>query len=100
MVENEIAFVYLGESSAGMHAPQMLDNLMTRSRENILTNMKQLASLTLSISMSLYPRANLDAVGEGFVATCSDDEALKLIEDSAMMVGHIVDMLPVDMSLR
>jgi hypothetical protein len=100
MVENEIAFVYLGESSAGMHAPQMLDNLMTRSRENILTNMKQLASLTLSISMSLYPRANLDAAGEGFVATCSDDEALKLIEDSAMMVGHIVDMLPVDMSLR
>jgi hypothetical protein len=78
----------------------MLDNLMTRSRENILTNMKQLASLTLSISMSLYPRANLDVAGEGFVATCSDDEALKLIEDSAMMVGHIVDMLPVDMSLR
>jgi hypothetical protein len=99
MVENAIAFIYLGESSTGMHAPQMLDNLMTRSRENIFTNMKQLASLTLGISTSLYPRANLDAAGEGFIATCSDDETLKLIEDSAMMVGHIVDVLPIDMSL-
>jgi hypothetical protein len=37
--------------------------------------------------------------GEGFIMTCSDEEALKLIEDSAVMVGHIVDMHPVDMSL-
>jgi hypothetical protein len=41
----------------------------------------------------------LDAVGEGFVVTYSDEEALKLIEDSAVMAGHIVDMLPVDISL-
>jgi hypothetical protein len=41
----------------------------------------------------------LDAAGEGFVVTYSDEEALKLIEDSAVMVGHIVDMLPVDISL-
>jgi hypothetical protein len=41
----------------------------------------------------------LDAVGEGFAATCSDEEALKLIEDSAVMMGHITDMLGVDMSL-
>jgi hypothetical protein len=41
----------------------------------------------------------LDAVGEGFVVTCSDDEALKLVEDSAVMVGQIIDMLGVDMSL-
>jgi hypothetical protein len=31
--------------------------------------------------------------------TCSDEEALKLIEDSAVMVRHIVDMLGVDMPL-
>jgi hypothetical protein len=37
--------------------------------------------------------------GEGFVATCSDEEALKLIEDSVVMVGQVVDMLGVDMSL-
>jgi hypothetical protein len=38
--------------------------------------------------------------GEGFTATCSDEEALKLIEDSAATVGQIVDILGVDMSLR
>jgi hypothetical protein len=41
----------------------------------------------------------LDAAGEGFVVTYSDEEALKLIEDSAVMAGHIVDMLSVDISL-
>jgi hypothetical protein len=41
----------------------------------------------------------MDAASEGFTVTCSDNEALKLIEESAVTVGHIVDMLPVDMSL-
>jgi hypothetical protein len=40
----------------------------------------------------------LDAAGEGFIATCSDEEVLKLVEDSAVTAGHIVDMLGVDMS--
>jgi hypothetical protein len=40
----------------------------------------------------------LDAAGKGFAAPYSDDEALKLVEDSTMMTEHIVDMLPVDMS--
>jgi hypothetical protein len=56
-------------------------------------------SLTLRILKSLYPRANLDTTGEGFAVTCSDEEALKLVEDSAMTAGHVVDMLGVDMSL-
>jgi hypothetical protein len=99
MVENSIAFFYLGESSTGMRAPQMLDNLLSRSREIILTNMKQSASLTLGILTSIYTRANLDTLGEGFAVTCSDEEALMLIKDSAVMVGHIMDMLLVDMSL-
>jgi hypothetical protein len=98
IVGNAIAFFYLGESTDS-HAPQMLDNLPTRSWEIILTNMKQSVSLTLRVLKSLYSRASLEAVGEGFAATCSDEEALKLIEDSAMMAGHIIDMLPVDMSL-
>jgi hypothetical protein len=71
----------------------MLDSLPTRSQEIIFANMKQSASLTLRILKSLYPCADLDVVGEGFVATCSDNEALKLIEDSTMMAGRIVDML-------
>jgi hypothetical protein len=38
-------------------------------------------------------------VGEDFAVTCSNEEALKLIEDSAVMVGQIIDMLGVCMSL-
>jgi hypothetical protein len=81
--------------------PQMLDNLSTRSREIILilTNMRQSTSLTLRILKSQYPRANMDLAGEGFAVTCNDEEALKLVEDSAMMVGLVIDMLGVDMSL-
>jgi hypothetical protein len=42
----------------------MLDILPTKSRDIILTNMKQSESLTLGILRSLYPRADLDAAGE------------------------------------
>jgi hypothetical protein len=31
--------------------------------------------------------------------TYNDEEALKLIKDSVAMAGHIMDMLPVDMSI-
>jgi hypothetical protein len=41
----------------------------------------------------------LDAVGDGIAVTCSDEEALKLIEDSAVTAVHIMDMLLIDMSL-
>jgi hypothetical protein len=61
--------------------------------------MRQSASLTLGILKSLYPRANLDAVGGGFAATCRDEEALKLVEDSIVMAGQIVDMIGINMSL-
>jgi hypothetical protein len=52
----------------------------------------------VGILKSLYPRADLDAAGEDFVATCSNEEALKLVEDSAMIASQIVDMLGVDIS--
>jgi hypothetical protein len=87
-VENATSFFYPGEASTSSRAPQMLDNLPTRSREITLANMKQSVSLTLGILKSLYPLANLDAAGEGFVATCSDDDTLKLVVDSAVMVEH------------
>jgi hypothetical protein len=61
--------------------------------------MRQLVSLTLEILKSLYSRADLDTMGEGFAVTCSDEEAIKLVEDSAVTVGHVIDMLGVDMSL-
>jgi hypothetical protein len=99
MVENVITFFYPGKSSTGMHAPQMLDILLTRSWEIIVTNMKQSASLTLGILKSLYPWVDLDTAGEGFTVTCNDEKTMKLIEDSAMIAGHIIDMPLVDMSL-
>jgi hypothetical protein len=42
-------------------------------------------SLALRIQKSLYPHADLDAAGDGFAATCNDKEALKLVEDFAVM---------------
>jgi hypothetical protein len=77
----------------------MLDSLPMMSQEIILANMRQSASLTIGILKSLYPRADLDVAGEGFMVTCSDEEALKLVEDSAMMVGQVVDMLGVDITI-
>jgi uncharacterized protein Smg (DUF494 family) len=77
----------------------MLDSLPTRSQEIILANMKQSASLPLRIFVCLYPRADMDVAGEGFMVTCGDEEALKFVEDSAMIAEHIMDMLGVDMSL-
>jgi hypothetical protein len=65
----------------------------------ILANMRQSVSLTLGILKFLYHRADLDVVGEGFAATCCDEEALKLVEDFAKTAGQVVDMLGVDMSL-
>jgi hypothetical protein len=56
-------------------------------------------SLTLGILKSLYPRADLDTAGEGFAATCTDKEALKLVEDNAVIAGQVINMLGVDMSL-
>jgi hypothetical protein len=99
MVNNVVAFFYPGDSSFDAHAPQMLDCLLSRSQEIILANMRQSVSLTLGILNSLYPRADLDAAGEGFAVTCSDEEALKLVEDSAKTTSQVVDMLAIDMSL-
>jgi hypothetical protein len=74
----------------------MLDSLPTRSQEIILANMRQSASLTLEILRSLYPRADLDTAGEGFMMTCNDEEALKLVEDSTVAAGQVIDIIGVD----
>jgi hypothetical protein len=93
-----MSFFYPKDSPIAAQAPQLLDALPTRCREVILTNMKQAVNLTLGILKSLYPRADLDTAGEDFAVTCTDEEALKLVEDSAMMDDRILDMVLVDMS--
>jgi hypothetical protein len=94
-----IAFFYPGESSSDTRASQMLDSISNQSREIILANMWQSVSLTLGILKSLYPQADLDTAGEDLVVTCIDEEALKLVEDSAVTAGQVINMLGVDMSL-
>jgi hypothetical protein len=54
--------------------------------------------LTLGILKSLYPRADLDMTGTGFVASYIDEEASKFMEDSTVMVDRIIEMLLIDMS--
>jgi hypothetical protein len=70
-----------------------------RITAQIEVDMRQSVSLTLVILKSLYPRADLDAAGEGFASTCSNEEALKLVKDSAKRASQVVDMLGIDMSL-
>jgi hypothetical protein len=41
----------------------------------------------------------MDAAGKGFTATCSDEEAMKLVEDSAVTARQVIDILGVDMTL-
>jgi hypothetical protein len=41
----------------------------------------------------------MDAASEGFAVTCSDEEALKLVEDSTVTARQVVDMIAIDMSL-
>jgi hypothetical protein len=72
--------------------------MQTRSQEVILANMKQSATLTLGILKSLYLLANLDAMGEAFAVTYTNEEALKLVEGSTMMADRIIEMLSIDMS--
>jgi hypothetical protein len=98
MVENVVAFLYPSDPSTVARAPQLLDGPPNRSCEVVLINMKKSASLTLMILKSLYPRADLDAVGQGFVSSYIEEEASKLVEDSGVTAECILDMLPVDMS--
>jgi hypothetical protein len=37
-------------------------------------------------------------MSKGSVATCTEEEATKLVEDSIVTASQIVEMLPVDMS--
>jgi hypothetical protein len=60
--------------------------------------MRKVVSLSLGVLKSLYPRADMDVVGEGFAASYTEDEANQLVEDSTVMVSRVMEMLPVDMS--
>jgi hypothetical protein len=98
MVENVVSFFYPNDSSSAAQAPQFLDGLLSRSWEVILANMKQSTRLTLGILKTLYPKADLDAAGEGFAMACTNEDARKLMEYSTLTASRILEMLLVDMS--
>jgi hypothetical protein len=52
------------------------------------------SSLTLTILKSLYPRADLEAAGEGFAATFSDEEVKKLVKSFQDTATKIIEMIP------
>jgi hypothetical protein len=79
-------------------APVLLDILSTHSQEIIISNMRKMSSLTLGILKSLYPWTDMDMVGEGFMATYTEEEANQHVEDSIETVPRVIEMLPVNMS--
>jgi hypothetical protein len=77
--ENIVEYFCPKHSNAKQPAPELMDALSTRSREIIQKNMLKASSLTLAILKSLYPRADLEAAGEGFATTSSDEEGKALV---------------------
>jgi hypothetical protein len=80
-----MAYFYPQDSDMASRAPELLDMLLTWSWEVITSNMVKASGLTIGILKSLYPKANLDVAGEGFVATCKEDEATDLVQSFVEM---------------
>jgi hypothetical protein len=72
--------------------------LPTQPREVIICNMRNVSWLTLGILTSMYLKAEIGAVGEGFAATCSEDEAYNLVQSFLETVTRMIEMIPIDMS--
>jgi hypothetical protein len=98
MVKKVVSFFYPKDPSSDARTPQLINVLPNRCQDANLVNMKQAVSLILSILKSLYPRADLDVAGDGFAVTCTGEESLKLMKDSAFTADRIIDMVHIDMS--
>jgi hypothetical protein len=59
--------------------------------------MRKTSNLTLGIFQSLYCQVNLDAAGEGFGATCTKEEAEKLVKNFIETATRVVEMISIDM---
>jgi hypothetical protein len=98
MAKNVIAYFYPQDSDSVIQATELLDMLPTRSHEVIISNMRKASSLTPGILMSFYPRANLDAVGEGFAASCAIEEVGDLVQSFIEIATQVIEMIPVSTS--
>jgi hypothetical protein len=72
--------------------------LPTRSPEVIISNMRKASRLILWILRSLYPRAELDTAGEGFAASCTEEEVSDLGQSFVETMTQVIEMIPVEMS--
>jgi hypothetical protein len=59
--------------------------------------MRKVSSLILRILKSIYPRADLDATGEGFAASCTEEEASDLVQSFVETATQVIEIIPVDM---
>jgi hypothetical protein len=96
MFDNAIAFFYPGESTPKHVPPRQPANSVSGDYSRQYEAIGESNSWDFEVPI---PQADLDMAGEDFAVTCSNEEALKLIKDSAVMVGQIIDMLGVCMSL-
>jgi hypothetical protein len=55
--------------------------------------MQKASSLTLGIVKSLYPKPDLGVAGEGFAATCTEEQATTLLKSFLEMATRIVEMV-------
>jgi hypothetical protein len=98
MAENAVAYSYPHDPNSVARAPVLLDMLPTQSREINISNNRKASGLTLRILNYLYPQADLDAMGEGFMATCTEEESGKLVKGFIETTTRVIEMIPVDMS--
>ena len=53
--------------------------------------MADAGALALGITKSLYPKIDLVGVSKGFAATCEDEEAIQLVEDTKPYAKEVVN---------
>jgi hypothetical protein len=98
MTENVVAYFHPQDPDSASRAPELLDMLSTLTWEVITSNMRKASSLTLGILTSLYPQADLDAVGEGFVASGAEEDVGDLVQSFIETTTQVIEMTPIDMS--
>jgi hypothetical protein len=83
-----------GLSSPCPHAPGYATDSIPR--DNYLHHEESFKLNSWDLEIPL-PWANLDVAGEGFTATCTEEEAGKLVKDFVESATRVIEMILVDM---
>jgi hypothetical protein len=98
VTENAGAYFFPQDSAIASRTPELLDMLPTQSREVIVSIMRKASSQSLNVLKSLYPKADLDAMGECFIARCSEEEAKDLVQSFLENMTRVIEMIMIDIS--